>query len=57
LPELADWNARSVRNELRNRVRRFGVSQFIVTTKSEKTIRALAEKVFPALTKLIRPPE
>ena len=32
--------------ELRNRVKLFGVSQFIVTTKSEKTIRTLAEKVF-----------
>ncbi len=33
--------------ELRKRVKAFGVSQFIVTTKSEKTVRALGEKVFP----------
>jgi len=33
--------------ELRNRVKTFGVSQFIVTTKSEKTVRTLGEKVFP----------
>src|SRR5215469_77180 len=33
--------------ELRTRVKTFGVSQFIVTTKSEKTVRTLGEKVFP----------
>jgi len=33
--------------DLRNRVKTFGVSQFIVTTKSEKTVRTLGEKVFP----------
>jgi probable F420-dependent oxidoreductase len=33
--------------ELRRRVKVFGVTQFIVTTKSEKTIRALGEKIFP----------
>jgi len=33
--------------ELRKRVKAFGVSQFIVTTKSEKTVRTLGEKVFP----------
>ncbi len=33
--------------ELRKRVKAFGVSQFIVTTKSEKTVRALGERVFP----------
>jgi len=34
-------------NDLRARVKTFGVSQFIVTTKSEKTVRTLGEKVFP----------
>jgi probable F420-dependent oxidoreductase len=34
-------------DELRRRVTAFGVSQFIVTTKSEKTIRILGEKIFP----------
>jgi probable F420-dependent oxidoreductase len=34
-------------NELRSRVKAFGVSQFIVTTKSEKTVRTLGEKIFP----------
>ncbi len=33
--------------ELKGRVKAFGVSQFIVTTKSEKTVRMLGEKVFP----------
>ncbi len=33
--------------ELRGRVKTFGVSQFIVTTKSEKTVRTLGERVFP----------
>ena len=33
--------------ELRDRVKAFGVSQFIVTTKSEKTTRTLGEKIFP----------
>lgn len=33
--------------ELRRRVKEFGVSQFIVTTKSEKTVRTLGEKIFP----------
>jgi alkanesulfonate monooxygenase SsuD/methylene tetrahydromethanopterin reductase-like flavin-dependent oxidoreductase (luciferase family) len=34
-------------DELRSRVKAFGISQFIVTTKSEKTIRTLGEKIFP----------
>jgi probable F420-dependent oxidoreductase len=34
-------------DELRRRVKTFGVSQFIVTTKSEKTIRLLGERIFP----------
>jgi probable F420-dependent oxidoreductase len=34
-------------DELRSRVKAFGVSQFIVTTKSEKTVRTLGEKIFP----------
>jgi probable F420-dependent oxidoreductase len=33
--------------ELKSRVKAFGASQFIVTTKSEKTVRTLGEKVFP----------
>jgi len=33
--------------ELKNRVKAFGVSQFIVTTKSERTVRTLGEKIFP----------
>jgi probable F420-dependent oxidoreductase len=33
--------------ELRDRAKAFGVSQFIVTTKSEKTTRTLGEKIFP----------
>ena len=31
-------------NELRGRVKAFGVSQFIVTTKSEKTVRTLGRR-------------
>ena len=33
--------------ELNSRVKALDISQFIVMTKSEKTIRTLAEKVFP----------
>jgi probable F420-dependent oxidoreductase len=46
-PMLLIGTAEACVNELKNRVKAFGVSQFIVTTKSEKTVRTLGEKVFP----------
>jgi probable F420-dependent oxidoreductase len=46
-PMLLIGTAEACIAELRSRVKAFGVSQFIVTTKSEKTVRTLGEKVFP----------
>ena len=46
-PMLLIGTAEACISELRKRVKTFGVSQFIVTTKSEKTIRALGEQIFP----------
>lgn len=49
-PMLLIGTADKCIEELRRRVKAFGVTQFIVTTKSEKTVRTLGEKIFPQVS-------